>query len=1215
MKETRNNQHNIIYELNWNLIILISMKNREIGNKEKFETIIPTKKCQNQLPLFNSSFKANESNSRIKQNQIGLIKSAGVVYFFSENQIYFMNNSNLQLILKEIELKADAFFIISFEEKIGKVFINSNEDQLIVVHYRLNNTLIQLFSLEDLILKQLTASKQSIVINKHCQDIQITLIDSFLFLDGENSLAIYSDIGEMQYVFPIKCSLFYYDDSEDITITLLDKAITIYNKQKESICTDHLTRYADNIIDFTVLSLYYTNRFIICYLSEEKESSDDMLIFLELDKVNKISQSFVKTEFFFIEDKVKTRASVFYYGLHVSPTILYAINKQAMKLSTFFIFEKKGDKDDGGYLLLNFDAEDDQIITNCPDDEGQLNYFIGLEVIDFKFKGYNSAKEIIASNEYDTPLLGLVLDTRGRLRVYYLRDSRPGAKLREVNENELFNKDLHKIKDKQIFDKSNTIVKTSIKSNIKDNNKSKSIEGIDIDQIQSKGYNDKLNALRNNFIHKLQFELDIKKEIIFDQFNISSLDKEIKEIERKMKDSTDYTKLISSLAKQSKEYLNKRGDINKTLIESRELIDKTKEELELLSKKKKEIDAIEPASSLLSQGIESTSLQTIISSPIFQSFYGKNESMTLLRELLSIEQKCISYSKQLEYNKELALINQEFQNKLKDINKKVSVYNKKLLYFNKLTDTSDKKTFIETNQNEIFMTYIKEFDYYLFELKKVFSALKKDIEENKVKGKDNQLVAHFGSDKRDNNVYQSQFSIEKRIRKQMTDYSQELAKILLNTPCSITYVNEEGCKTIEEIFFLNDNSTIAEDNMKKIQIEKQKNEDIIKSINSLEEMMNQIQLEKIKMKKTTEEEIKKEEEKLLIAKQTEEKYNALNKKIIEYEKEREENIKMQNEKKETQKREIEKKEEEKKQKEERDRKERERAKEEENRQKKKSKNFKKDINEIDIKDIPQKHSNKRYNDTFSDDNKKRKDNLTSKIVTNESINISNAEENKKNNDNIILNITKQKEQEKKPIEIKISQPEQKNTNKEEKKQIFISNEVNTSKVVDSNQKTHSSTIIEPNTNPKTTNESNPFQINKNATNWVPNKNYNLFSSQNNTNLEKKEENTIFKSPQNTTMSNLANIPIANSFSNFSIPQTTTISAIPAYGQSPSLGNNMLMSNSTGIPLFGSNLGQGVNNTKKSGFSNFSTVKPDFFGNNNANNNNQTNVDKTDYFAK
>ena len=113
----------------------------------------------------NQNIEYKNENSRIKQNQIGIIKKLGCIFVFNYDKIIFIDNEKMGLLLEKIysndnneeidyfKINDENLFILNFSLPIINVFLDSNEDIIFVFQSDDNNnkTIVQSFLISNLI--------------------------------------------------------------------------------------------------------------------------------------------------------------------------------------------------------------------------------------------------------------------------------------------------------------------------------------------------------------------------------------------------------------------------------------------------------------------------------------------------------------------------------------------------------------------------------------------------------------------------------------------------------------------------------------------------------------------------------------------------------------------------------------------------------------------------------------------------------------------------------------------------------------------------------------------------------------------------------------------------------------------------------------------------------------------------------------------------------
>ena len=109
----------------------IEIRYESIKESEEIKKSFP-KKCCSFMSNFNKEKDLSDYNSNIKHNQISVIEKYGVLYFFNEEGIYFLDNSKMKELINDYKdlsyselfhLKCKNIFKIFTVEEDGKTYL------------------------------------------------------------------------------------------------------------------------------------------------------------------------------------------------------------------------------------------------------------------------------------------------------------------------------------------------------------------------------------------------------------------------------------------------------------------------------------------------------------------------------------------------------------------------------------------------------------------------------------------------------------------------------------------------------------------------------------------------------------------------------------------------------------------------------------------------------------------------------------------------------------------------------------------------------------------------------------------------------------------------------------------------------------------------------------------------------------------------------------
>ena len=852
--------------------------------------IFPVIKNECYIANFNKNVNFEKQNSVITNNQIGIIRNLGLVYFYNENEIFFFNNSNLELLLQDKNnISEKESFRLNFDEKIQKVFHDSK--YLYVLHldiYGLSSS-IAVYSIEKIFNDKQTKEEKVFFYSFIITDVQLIDDLTFLILQQDKSLEIFNEtisngvISEKCSMFKLDSNIVYYIDENDRTVV----SYSLISKENySSLPLDEIEGENEKIIYIDKVKKY-----IVLYGIDTKEDrSEDKIHFIELNPQNQPIKIYENLEYQFPETDLPPFSSPpAIISQFLDEAELYVVGcKQHYLIESYFLFV-----DDTIKQLV---AEDEQKFTSNFKDK-ERNTMIGFNYLDFKFTGNDSDSEMINSITYSPPFLAMLINFDGRMRIYYLPKDDQEYELKVINE-QLFNQPIKGKQlniPKQIKSLFNPLfqigkdIKPKIDKKVDENNKNKEKKNDnDLKGDKEKNKNDKkeeekkkeeeeerkkkeeeekirkevLNVTRNRFLKKLKCQMKADLQSIIDSGVFIELDEKQKSINESLKNfANKYDN--SKLAEQGKKYLKEKAEISKFIDNSKDEILHQKISMANLQSRKKEIENIITKFGSMTIA-DNSPVEEILKTKIMEEFFGENKCKEMIKTIENIDlhynlfqtQSCL-YNQFIaiyeEFIKEASQIKNEYQ-KMENYSKMLNKYS-----FNEKTQIN-RKTFMGKMETEIFVGYMKIFESLVLKLSSFYYNQIQVIIENQKK-KENQLVLLDNKNqisrqggRQKINLFEYQRLMQKEEKK--VNAIEKLNKILINGDCTVSYPNVSEAIDIETFFNCEKQKVVEPE--KSIVIEK------LQEIEVLENEMKKIKAEYEQKKEITDKlvnEIKEKEKK------------------------------------------------------------------------------------------------------------------------------------------------------------------------------------------------------------------------------------------------------------------------------------------------------------------------------------------------------------------
>ena len=667
-------------------------------NKEDFQegNYCPLKIFKNNNVVI-ESFNSNENiqyqkeNSRIKQNQIGVIKKFGCIFIFNYNKIIFFDNEKMGLLLEKVygnedeevnyfKINEKKLFILNFNLPIINVFLDSNEKNIFVFQNDDDNkkTIVQSFIISNLMIGNVSVNS-SITLDFEIMSA-ICFDNNFYILNSNKDLLVSNlSLTEINQISQ-NVENFNYNNYNDSLIYNTNNQLFL--KIKNTTINFQLSQIF-NLEEEEIIYLENINNLIIIYtISKNDRSNNDKLYEIELNENNEIIKIFLDEDIFFPDEYENDGISV--NSLH-KRSILTAYNEN---FNLFFLCNKQGNQIE---KIYNFEEDEDPKIFNLDDDKritslnktaGENNTFIGICKIDFEFNKYEGDKEIIDGTEYGKPSLFISCGYLGGINLYYLT-SENREKLNSRNEFESY----------------------------KFPNLSSNINIVDDNRIENHNDDKNLNLENNNIVNKIENnnEIDLNVEnndgnVNENNNNESNINNNENNIENNNNENINVNNnnqnINNSFNNSNKEVIEKQIKEENKIINNQLNLNKEEKDEEYEVKFKNQNDNEIDTSS-------SNKPQTIEIKNNIQNKNIKNENNEKNKTKISIKEKIVDKNNENENNKS-------------NSNKKEEDNNKKVKSYNNFDDINNKN---KNNQNQ------KEIEVELDPIEKLDKEIKKDEED------------------------------------------------------------------------------------------------------------------------------------------------------------------------------------------------------------------------------------------------------------------------------------------------------------------------------------------------------------------------------------------------------------------------------------------------------------------------------------------------------
>ena len=211
------------------------------GNSQKINHIQLSKTF---FPFINNNSDVKSENCKIKYNQLNTIDEYGLIYFFDEKGIFFIDNSKIKnIFVDEAEISRGNFFFLNSKQEIINVSKCESEDKLFLVLYVQNNkneSLLEYIYLENM-LKQLKDVKE--IYNKKEEPDSEKKIEENFSKDNKKLDIVHLFVGEEIEKWK-EASAKYIKEKQQI----IDKELNELSKdQKEKLNKDEINKITEEI--------------------------------------------------------------------------------------------------------------------------------------------------------------------------------------------------------------------------------------------------------------------------------------------------------------------------------------------------------------------------------------------------------------------------------------------------------------------------------------------------------------------------------------------------------------------------------------------------------------------------------------------------------------------------------------------------------------------------------------------------------------------------------------------------------------------------------------------------------------------------------------------------------------------------------------------------------------------------------------------------------
>ena len=852
--------------------------------------IIPSKKTSKTIENFlPKSITLDKENSTITSNQCGVISSIGLVYIYTSSSLFIFNNKNLETLIKDnsLNINTSSLCSITFQSQILQISHNNTH---IFILCRDTN-FISLISIKDVLTQNEPKIESTITFNNQ--------IKKFMILQRSNDIIVLTKEGKLIYKSkddlkekPILQTCIDFDigiiitafDNENVYIISLDNLSIKHTVLVKNIKNDPAEK-------FNTISII--KHYIIITTTKEFQ---DNVYFIQIDgnKYTPMKIYYEDDEFYYIDEdnmnKCKNHRIVFPHYIP-SLNVLFIIDKQYDKIEKLFIIEDKNIKE----ISLNDDNQPNTILKDYKE-----NFYIGFNVINFKFKTYESNDTMINSIKYSTPLLCINVGFQGGIQIFYLINEKQ-------NDNKcILNKVQSDLFEKQIVNKHvslNISSPSSSTSNLNmfnlqsfnkiiNTNDSKTNEKDETKKLITDKQDEQLNITRNQTLKNIKINLLLQSDSIKQSTLIPSIDHQLKNVETKLNEFNKCNSLLIDLSSQATKYFNDKPTINNTIQQQKQMINDQKASLYNLNINYKEAEKILKQITNI-KITEDTSLIQVLSSNELRSFFGADQCNKLKTIVQDVNKYMQLFQEQQNIYEIILKIFTTFYKEISNIKKECDNYIKYQKMFAKYSNNTSiantnqlsKKDYEARMQNDILNKYLNVFKLLYNELKNLYDnclfdliqqhkcQINEDIDNDVTNNNNHNQVAIVNKEMlRYNKI--NMLQLKQRTNESKSNSFGKLKEMIMNNNnCVVTYVDSSECFDV--------GCLIEEQQEKEEEINVDKYDD--KKLEMINERVKELKLEKEKFDKEEKERKEKEEEVNMMKKKVNDMYRLNMENIKKYE--------------------------------------------------------------------------------------------------------------------------------------------------------------------------------------------------------------------------------------------------------------------------------------------------------------------------------------------
>ena len=378
----------------------------------------------------NQNLEYQKENSRIKQNQIGIIKKLGCIFVFNYEKIIFIDNENMGLLLNKIyneekneeigcfKINDRNLFILNFSFPIINVYLDNKEDNIFVFQSDDNNkkTIVQSFVISNLMNGNSSVNSSVIL---EFEIMNAILFDTNFYILNSNKDLLLFDL-HLNQINQISQNVENFNVNNYNFSLIYNTNNRLFIKTNNSSINFELSQIF-NFDEEEIIFLDNINNLIIIYtISKTNREKNDKLYIIQLDENNAIIKIYLDKDIFYPDEyendgisinSLQKRAILTTYDENYN--LYFVCNKQGNQIEKIYLFEEDEEP-------KIFHLDDDKKITSLNKTAGENNTFTGICKIDFEFNRYEGQKETINGVEFRKPSLFVSCGYLGGINLYYL---------------------------------------------------------------------------------------------------------------------------------------------------------------------------------------------------------------------------------------------------------------------------------------------------------------------------------------------------------------------------------------------------------------------------------------------------------------------------------------------------------------------------------------------------------------------------------------------------------------------------------------------------------------------------------------------------------------------------------------------------------------------------------------------------------------------------